>query len=602
MITFSTALIVFTPILIIVYLLMLLVADKYGRIHEEKNTTDSKAFKVLQVFAIILPAIGLCLTLLTNFRETIPYYAILMFTFIINIISILKYPSKTILSSFILLHFMLMSGKLPETMISIGEGQQMDRALALNNRWEFQWAHNPSYNPIPTIATISVILSEIVALKWYSSLLQLLVFIAWALAYDLAIYLLTLKLSGDERTALLAVPLIAITPETAIHQHPYQWSGNMLVLLATIMLIYLLHKRSSSLPITITLLFIGAILAHATGIIYLAILIAIYLVNVLIRNLNKTLVKEKPPFTFHKPMKILILFLLLIFFVRALYTSDYADYVLPNFANLYRGLIDLLREAFMPETVTGEAHHIPLYERASVSSIQAYVWSFVISLSTAYIIHSLIKRSLRMLTLALYVCSILLLSISFLGYSIAKITSFYPLNRTVYTFIPLLVPMAAIVLARTIKAGPRKLWGIVALSTILFLLTAPIAAQDPNISPISYAEIREAPPITIGPTEMAKASIIANLVDNSYVNLGNKIIYIYSSETHIEKIVYTGRGGVIEYTFTNPLLKATETYTFINSLPQLKITALREPSSNATSLIKILDFGKESIMLSYGQG
>jgi hypothetical protein len=257
-------------------------------------------------------------------------------------------------------------------------------------------------------------------------------------------------------------------------------------------------------------------------------------------------------------------------------------------ASIYQGLANLIKEFFMPSGEMGGAVHVPLYERAGVPWIQAYAWSYALAVATAYVLYSLIRGRARLVEIALYITCALFLSIASIGYGVFKIAQFYPLNRTTYVFIPLVYPLAAKALTKIfagLKNEGAKLYLVIALAGLaLFVVVAPTAAQDPNISPIQYAKIREAPQLEIDSALLLKASIVTGMTSSADVD----VLWIHSRDIFLEKIVYTGAGLKTEYRYSNALIKAVELYAFINHVKTPKLEALVE---NIYGTDKVIDLG-----------
>jgi len=599
-ISFTQALLAFAIIQILLYLLMLMVIDRKANISARESFVYKGSHALigfLDKISFIISVVGLILTLLMNFRETLPYFMILSLTLFINTLYVvLKGSSGYVLGSFILWHLMMYLNTAPAVDVGVGEGSAMVREMRLNDHWDFKWAHNPSYNPIPTVAFIQATLSRMTTMNWYSYNLGSVVFLAILITYDLAIYILTYTVTRDSRIALLSIPLVAITPETPIHQHLYQWSGNALILIATALLISIIRgERLQISIITIIFLFTGAILTHATGISYIFILITLLIMKFVSKYLRD---KEKIIKSFDTKWVARILgALILILIVRSIYVSGYFTYIYPAFENVIRGLIDLFKEFFMPSEEFGGAAHIPLYERAGVPWIQAYVWSYALSIATAYILYSLIKNKINLIEFTLYFASAIFTSFAFIGYGLLKIQGFYWINRTTYVFIPLIYPLVAKTLFKLFKGATyfsTKTHLIIALlGLMLFVIATPIASQDPNISPLQYAKAREAPIIELTYTDIIKANI---LIEKLRPEMNIRLI-MYSENNFVKKIVYTSSGEISEYILSNKLVETIGLYSFINkvSVPQIKvIDSIKNISEDL-----VVNFGEETILRSY---
>ena len=577
--TFATATLVFAILLTIAYLLGLLLSGKT----EKKEAKLSGAPAGLLTFSLYsLSIAGLILTLATDFRETLPYFALLALVLLLNILSLAKGGRRCVLASLVLWHLTLLLGKIPEVDVRVGEVTGMVREMSLNDHWSFEWAHNPSYNPLPTIAFIQATLSRVTSVPWYSYRLGTALFIAWALAYDLALYTLALRVFKDERAALLTIPLLAVTPETAIHQHPYQWSGNGLVILATSTL-FKPEKRREDLAL-LALLYAGALLAHATGLAFLVMTLCIPLCSALSKiatRLKVTVTNEKMRLS-----TMLVAALLIVTLYRSVYTAGYAGYVMPSILSVYQGFIDLLRRFFLPTEEIGEVQHIPLYERAGVPPIQGYVWTYSLALASAYMLHSFIRRRVDFYAFTLYLPAILISAVVFLGYGLLHVKGLYWLNRTTYVFIPFSIPIAAKVLTEIIgKVNEHRFLSKAFLITLLglFLITGPIAAQDPNISPIQYAKMRQSEIVPINLGDVVEATFIIRASERST----QATYYVYSYVTYKtgayrlsanpeEKAI-----GIWYPVLTTRLKSAVELCSFLNKLqpPNMEVSTLSEQRS-----------------------
>jgi hypothetical protein len=413
-------------------------------------------------------------------------------------------------------------------------------------------------------------------MDWYSYSLGLIVFLPRLIAYDLAIYTLTYAVTRDSRIALLSIPLVAITPETPIHQHPYQWSGNALVLTATALLINVIRGEEPRINfLAITLLFTGAIFAHATGLSYLFLLATLLLMKVAFKYLPH---RGGTGVMFSTRQLTLILsVLLVILIVRSVYTYGYLASIYPIAMSIFQGLINLIKEFLTPSEEISEAVHIPLYERAGEYWIQAYVWSFSLSIATAYILYSLIKGKINFVEFTLYTTCALFIGAAFIGYGLLKMVSFYFMNRTTYVFIPLVHPLAAKTLAKILEgisySSIRVYFIIALLGLTLFIAAAPIASQDPNISPIQYAKARQSEIVSLGISDIREAEFA--------LKLGGKEVYYVYSHTIYKTGAYRlsnnpeERAVGIWYPVpTTKLKSAIELQSFVNKLPEPSIEVL----------------------------
>jgi hypothetical protein len=577
-ISFTQALLMFTFIQIPLYLLFLLLVEKKGSV-STKSFSRREGLSILITFmdkiSFTLSAVGLFLTLLTSFRETTPYFIILSLVLLMNALyTILRRPSGFVLGSFILWHLMMYSGKVPAIDVAVGEGSAMLREMRLNDHWEFTWAHNPSYNPLPTIAFLQATLSRITSMDWYSYYLGEIVFLSILIVYDLAMYTLTYTITKDGGAALMSIPLVAITPETPVHQHPYQWSGNALVLIAAALLARAIEGEKLGINFAaIMLLFTGAILAHPTGLSYIFLLISLLFIAISRRLLHSR--RLLASFNTRWLARISGI-LLIILITRSIYVQGYLEYVYPSIESIVQGLVNLIREFFMPSEEIGGAVHVPLYERAGTPWIQAYVWSYALSVATAYVLYSLIRGRVKLMEFTLYATCALFISITYIGYALFKMVQLYPLNRTSYVFIPFTYPLVVKALTKIfggLTYVSSKAYFIIALLGLtLLVVTAPIAAEDPNISPIQYAKMRQSEIVPLDLSDIVEATFILRVNERYAYYMYSHSMYktgMYRLSTNPEERAV----GIWYPVFTTKLKSAIELYSFLNKLqpPEMEV-------------------------------
>ncbi|MCC6020605.1 MAG: hypothetical protein LM577_04485 [Thermoproteaceae archaeon] len=579
-ISFTQALLVFAVVQVPLYFIMLLAADREGGTPAPdvpRRAGLGAIASIADKASFALSAAGLSLTLLADFRESVPYFVILSLALIMNALRIaVRGPSGLALASLILWHLVMYSGKAPAIDVAIGEGSEMVREMRLNDHWQFRWAHNPSYNPLPTVAFLQATLSRLTGANWYSYWLGQAVFLAILVAYDLAVYALAYAVTRDSRASLLSIPLVAVTPETPIHQHPYQWGGNALVLIATALFLRAAGGEGARVNLlAAAILFTGAILTHPTALSFPLLLASFLLMQQLVRATR--LLRGKMLAARHEVRTLIKLaaIIIIVALVRSLLTPGYIEYIYPAVHNVLSGLAELAGKMLSPPSSPGETGgtvHVPLYERAGVPWIQAYAWSYALAVATAYMLHALIRGRASLAELVLYATSAFFILAAYIGYGLIKLTQFYWLNRTVYVFMPLVYPLAAKALVRILDGLKRARPGchllVALLGLALLAAVAPVAAQDPNISPIQYAKIREAPQVKIDATLFLKASILVELSKSSNV----ETLWIYSKDIFVKKIVYTSAGLRTEYSYSSPIIEAAELYSFLNRerVPRLR--------------------------------
>ena len=571
MLSFTSALILFSVVQSAI-MLGLLTTSRGNNVDDLWDGVGRMTTKTAPILAIVLFATT---WLVEGFRETLPYYATLFALtalILVNVFEKSKSARAAALLSIVFWHLSIYLGAMPQVDIATGEGTQMDRALALNDHWRFEWAHNPSYNPLPTMAFIRATLARVLNVPWYSYGLVFFLSLAWWIAYDLIIYVLTYTITKSYAASLLAMMFVAITPLTPIHQHPYQWSSNMLWLACLLVIIKMLQDRwwSTRSIATVVLLSLGSYLAHATGISLLILLFTAWIFAIIIEKAN-TVIKRfvyvedsSLVALFRKIVPQLFLASAMVFTVRILLPVGTFEYIFPVLRGAVTTLIDILREAFAPSTPTMEgAGHMPLYVRAGVSPVQAYSWVLAVSATISWFVYRVLrKRKVSYIETALILSPLLIVGYAFLGYAVFREPEVYFMNRTSYVFMPLLYPFAALTIIRIARQGR-----IFAMLVILMVgLGAVIASHDPNISPLQFAALRGREPVPLLKEDIIKAEFIVERIEPYTIDK----LTIFSTKlfkTGIYRLV--GVGGIWEQVMTCRLEQALHRYIFIENLDYL---------------------------------
>ena len=542
----------------------------------------SPPHRITLILTFFLALLGAILTLALDFRESLPYYVMLIIT-TASITALSPHIGPRgrglLLCSILMWQLMILYDQVPEACIALGEGTQMTRFMVKNGVWEFGAAHNPSYNPLPTVAFIITALDYATSLPWYNWFLVFSVFyLSLIVAYDLTIFSLTKEVTGSSTAGILAILLLTLTPQTNPLMHPYQWSGNLLVLISSLMFIRAVSKRKRARGAKICMIvsFASAILAHATAgmstfLPFMAIMVGYFSLHAL---------KSKEPSAIAVVnLRSSVLFtgalLLVIALARAVHTSGYVEYILPSLSAFFR-------ELFFPEAIgpAGEAWY-PLYERAGINPIQAYAWVLAPSLATALILTDLLKKKVEFWHLTLYVTAIVFIASAYLqaAFSHAPTVKF---NRLAYVWIPFMIPMGALALVRVLKGG--RLIGVVSLA--LVLIAAPIATHDPNVSWRQYAEIRGGR-ATLSIADLTEAHSLLQLLDNV-----SEKLYIRSLEC--KGYAYLPSGERVEV-LRNSLEEALNTIAFIHDI---KLPKLQKLTIVDREFSKVYDSERSSVFMS----
>jgi hypothetical protein len=578
-ITFSRALVLFVAGFTVIYLFLLLFSQ--GKEEYLTIRIPRGSFRVLVLITFSLSLIVSTFTLHTNwFKDSLWYIIIITALTPLIFLTIINGDKISALISLLSLQIALHFTPIPKLdMIILEEGCEMTACLAESGFWNPACAHNPNYNPFPTVASILVILSQVVGVEWYRWITtHILYYISFYIAYDLILISLTRALTDNWRISYISVYLITITPETFLHGHAYQWLGNLLNLICLYALIKILHEslpKNTSL-ITIAIAYSTAILTHATAMNYMLILLSMIMIMTIIHHgrrfsfiaVDRDTFKSKG-FRFASNVILLILVIISsVTFIRATYTYDYGRYVIGS-------LVDFLKAFLSPEILEVKAYR-PLYELTGVNPIQAYVWSLAIAIAAAEVFYAIFKKNLKTLDLALFTGSVLNLT---LGYIYILITSYVPttaLYRGAYTAIPYIIPIASRGLYRTLKNSKVTL----VVSLLILTLATPIASQDPGVNFKVYEQIKGNQVIEYLIGDYIEALTLYNITLRMYLE-GSLIVSGRLYEYH----VLTAARGYVGVEYKSPIVDVINMLHLISGGKlNVKMKVLTQ-SSTAISLI-----------------
>lgn len=584
MIGFSRALPLFAILQVLIYIILLLMSDKKN-IENGILKIKGRVYILSSIPISILSTTTASLVFLTDFRETIPYY-ILLIVITAWIILAASNANTHLLRGIILLniimwHIDMIFYKLPPTGISATEGTEMVAHMMKAKHWEYSYAHNPSYNPFPTVAFIYVSLNYLTSMPWYYIYIGLTFSFSLMIAYDLVIYALTKEITGSYMAGMLAILFVALTPEINIRMHPYQWSGNLLVLIIILMFIKIFRRSSPLLAglALIILAFTSAILTHTTAasaVLFplIAVFIA-YILKFLFKFKNREIVNiifGRRIFTFT------FIFFMVLTFARSIYVYGYFNYIWPminHFIVLF--FLSENREA-------GGGSFAPLYDKAGISFLQAYSWSLAIAMATACIIYILIRRKINTWHIILYATSATFIALGYIVAVFSRSIESTAIYRGTYVAIPLLFPLASTALTRTLKANKA----IALVSLFLIIFSVPIAAHDPMISPLSYAKTKGGM-IELTSADMIEAREINALLPQ--VDLHN--LGVHSKIIKLNQI--TAAFGARQI-YVDRLKSALDLLWFINLEPKHNITIVLS-TSETLSYSLIYNSGRSQLFL-----
>jgi len=561
--SFTKALPVFTISLTVIYVFLLL----RSKDRSERFRISSKIYSNILLSTFILATIGILLTLAFDFRESLAYYIIVTFITLFLIVLSLQEKSKTqkytLLLALIIWHLIMLWDRIPLSGITLSETSHMIRDMLMEGRWEYSWAHNPAYNPLPTASFTIATLSYVTSLPWYGFSLWFFFYFIFMISYDLVIYRLTEEITGSNAAGMLAILLLGLTPETNLLMHSFQWPANLLVLISISMFIRALGNGIRRETILLSsLCYVSAILTHPTAGIMTFLPLSILLFSYLLRKFKMIVLKItsfpgiQPSMLRRSLVKSFFMLLIVFTLVRAVCTSGYMGYIVPM-------LSKFIHEMFIAGE-TSERTFVPLYDRSGVNFIQAYSWALAISLASALILVEVTERKIDFWHLVFYITSATFILTGFLIGFISKAPASTAMYRGAYTAIPLMLPLAALSIARVLENG--RAVSMVALLTII--LAVPISIQDPNISPREYGKIRGWEYTYVSPPSYCNLPVsVTRLGIEEAENILSLLQPFSNIAVASSKVIKVSPGQ-----YSNNLVQAIKALTFING------TNLYEPS------------------------
>jgi len=267
--TFSRAILLFFVIQTLLFLLLLRISDTLSRRvnmdRSESLKISTRTSSIIVGFLYVILIAGNILTVLGGFRYSLAYNIIIVVTpVILMLLLTMGSQHKLLFATTLLWHIMLLGLEMPPDLLSITEGVHMTRTMIVYGKWLPELAHNPSYNPFPTMAFIRVALSYVTSVPWYTWSLAYSLLVTTTIAFDLTIFTLVMKVTLNYRSAILGVIIGALTPYLVVTGHAYQVPANIMWLLSIAMFIKMLRERRKEDIIPIILLFLTSILTHSS--------------------------------------------------------------------------------------------------------------------------------------------------------------------------------------------------------------------------------------------------------------------------------------------------------------------------------------------------
>jgi len=375
------------------------------------------------------------------------------------------------LLSAILFHIVIVY--FPPFGISIAERTSSMARLSLEGHWDMNWHYlNPAYNPFPMDVSLFSTVSIITSIPYISKLNNWVIYLPFIIAFDLVLYSLTKRVTGSWVAGVLAIFILASTPPARIVGHGPKWIGNLLVLISALALIKAFEESSSRAKIIVAnISYVAAIFFHPSAMIGAFFPFGIAAMSYFGKMVEEKKVRRR--LSGSPLFRIVFAVFVVATLVRALYTSGYLEVILPSLKNFVLTMFGY---------IAPNEELAAVYELA-VSPVNAYAWVVPVSMASALVIYSMLRKRLtrEALTLTMYFVGAAFASIGLLSV-LVKAGGFQGAMYPAFTF---LIPAAAVVGERILKSS--KILAAVAL--ILMVLFVGVAITDPMLSKERYSEI-----------------------------------------------------------------------------------------------------------------
>jgi hypothetical protein len=416
--------------------------------------------------------------------------------------------------------------------------------MVIYGKWLPELAHNPSYNPFPTMAFLRATLSYTTGIPWFSWFIAYTMLLITTLAFDLAVYSLALRATSSHNTAILAVIISALTPYLVVTGHAYQVPATIMWLLSIAILIKTLERPRKTDFIPIILLYVAAILTHATAYVVIVFPLMLALLKLVFERKGVNL--KIPPLV----TTAIIIFLALGIF-RVAYEELYAKYVYSLGYSGVEGLITRLLTLFTGEESIG--FKLSLYDYKGIPFYQAFLWALTASSATAIVAYNVLRNSIDIIMLTFFVAGALFVGLGYLSAILTAVST--QLYRGAYVAFSFFIPLAAEAIRRVINS--RK--GSLALIIVFILaFSSFLATRDPEISPLYRLKSRDIPEeaLTMVATQsdIVKANITANLVGE--IKDFNDLMFFSKYSLRFERLTtYGGHIAMVYSRFGDALYK-----------------------------------------------
>jgi len=582
--TFSRAIPVFFAVQTLLFLLLLIASKKNHKNTRLSTPKKASSITILLYTILIVSNILLLLGRINRIFQTI---IITIVPAIIVPLLVMEPVPKLMFTIVLLWHMLLLGITMPPDLLSITEGIHMTRTMIMYGKWIPELAHNPSYNLFPTMAFLRAALSYITGIPWFSWFVTYIMLLITVLAFDLAVYSLTLRTASSYNTAILAIIIAALTPYLVVTSHAYQVPATIMWILSIAILLKTVEKPKIVDFIPIVLLYVAAILTHASA--YVA------MVFPLMQVLLKLVFERKEMNLKIQPiMKIVVIVFLALGIFRVAYEELYAKYVFSLGYGSVNALITKLLTLFTEEESIG--FKLSLYDYGGTPFYQAFLWAFTASLATANIIYNMLKNRIDIIMLTLFVIGALFIGLGYLLVTLTTVST--QLYRGFYVAFSFFIPLAAEAVGRVINSRKRTL----ALIIVLILVSSSfLATRDPEISPLYHLKSRGIPEEVLAmsatQSDIVKANIIINLVND--VKVFNDLMLFSKYSLRFERLTTYGERIIMIYNrFSDALYKMLYIYGYaIGDVPIVIINVV-DPSNPSISISNyniVINFANEIV-------
>jgi len=556
--TFTRAIPIFFIIQTVLFLALLKLAERTNKNARIKVNISNKVLSTILKLLYITVLIGGVTTSLIEFRYTTMYNIVIITTPIVLILLLaLGYESKLMLATAIMWHYMLIAPRMPKDLISITEGVHMTRTMILYGKWIPELAHNPSYNPFPTMAFVRAALALITSIPWYSWFIFITLIISTLIAYDLTIFILTSKLASSSSVGMLAIILTALTPYLLVTGHAHQVPANMMWLLSTYAMILVIKYAKRKYIFLAILLFFAAILTHPTAYIEillpLTLLLSLYIKRII--NKDRDISEKVSAIAFRQSIKIFIIAFFVLGSIRFAYEVGYVEYV---GGSGIQAIKELLSRIFIGEGIEASRVSLSLYDYGGVPFYQAYLWSLSAAIAFALVLYHLLKRSIDIYQLLFSITAYIFITTGYIMGVFIRNLPTSGLYRGAYPAFSLLIPLSAIAIRKILKAKCL----IVAVIIILFLASS-FTLNDPELSPRMAAKIRGIPEriklVRATLADIIEARTVMNFMEGFNI-INNLKFYSENTICFIRRTALRGKLRVIYSDFKDAMYKLLYIY------------------------------------------